>query len=546
VGGFTPEVSGIGGNISRLTLKSKSMRFAVLQRELDCRSPTDPDVGRLQLDSGVSVQQQMQHFFSALGRLGEVIPIIESHSLADLQRLCAGRDVIFAGFHEEPPDMLSCRFLQHSKGSLLLPGGFLDAWTFHQSTYNILTSKLQALQLRERLGRSDLRTGVLVPRLNEAFVRCYEELPQSPGRRITSRVNLVYAGRFIANKGICQAIRALNLWPFPAHLTLIGSYEPNFPIQWCDGDNSSFPEFFQREYLAKNANLEIRILKSLRHERLAAFYKSADVFVYPSFHEDENFGMAPREAILCGLKAVASDFCGLGEVGRFQGRGNLKTFPTLAGIRFSLWELRNEIKNAGAVSSPNHESKTAADKIYAECNESSSIEHLRLACERLLSIEPSAPQLPGWRSKERFDNWISKAPASFQSAVSCRNEAVPEGLYPYGVLVARNEWFSTPHFFRSIQSLYTTLPTTPRVTTNAMFRGFWRVALLEQENAIVEFGYPGPRYLRLPPRDWNAIRESARFLGNGELEFFCMRPRAVKPLQQLVDLGYLVPDIIPN
>lgn len=533
---------------TRFTWKLSTVKFVVYKSELNCNASQPPAEAPVQIDSSVSVNQQKEHFFNSLSQLGEIIPLAKALPAREIEGLCARSDIIFAGFHEEIPDTLPCRFLMHSKGSLLLPGGVLNAWTFQQSTCNLLTSQLQSNQLHEGLGPSAPRTGVFVPRLNNVFFDCYKELTRLAQRRKSkSELRMVYAGRWIANKGICQAIRALNLWPLPdAHLTMIGSYEPNFPIQWCDSTNSTFPIFFQRECLDRNRFVKLELRRPLTPQQLSEIYKNADLFLYPSFHEDENFGMAPREAILCGMTAVVSDFCGLGEVGRFQGGGLVKTFPTLAGVRYSVKELRDEIQRMAARSNMTDLDRcTAAAKIHGECSETNSLETLRSACEDLLLCKPTAPPFPGWRSKKRFDLWVSQAPAAFQASVNCCDDDAPEGLYQYGARVQRNGWFSSAHFLRAIQSLYTTLSTAPEVATNNTYRGFWRVALFAKEKAIVEFGYPGPRYLRLTDPEWKAIRDSVKVLSGGEMEFTCRHPSAVKPLQRLVDLGYVVPDIVP-
>ena len=523
------------------------MRFAVYESEIGCPSRSSAINEHSQIDANTSVGQHQSHFFQTLSKLGEIVSLKESTTLYEVSAICDCDDVIFAGFHESVPDSISCRFLQHSKGSLMLPGGFLDVWTFNDSTINIVTTHLQSAQVQNGLRDTAPKTEVFVPRIDSNFIDAYEELNEPEALKTrNSKKHIVYAGRWIANKGICQSVRALNIWPLQgAEFTLIGSYERNFPIQWCNSNNSGFPEFFQKECLGRNKFLHVHMHSAMSPRQLRKFYTKADAFIYPSFHEDENFGMAPREAILCGLPAVVSDLSGLGEIGRFQGQYMVKTFPTLAGIRYSLLDLRNQIMHA-VTGLPARARTEAAAKIFSECNEINSQKSLLSACEKLLSRKPVAPSFPGWRSQERFNRWAAVAPEAFKRSVSLRNTPLPTGLYHLDHTPSGNGWYCEAHFFQAIQSLYTTFPTSPCVSVGNTYRGFWRVGLDVLSHSIVEYGYPGERRLGLSSRDWNLVEQSAKMLPNDEIEFTCRNDQSVKPLQCLVDMGYLVPDLIPD
>jgi len=522
------------------------MRFVAYESDLGLHAHDASITEQARVDSQTSVRQHQNHYYETLGKLGEIVALGESSTRDELGAICSCDDVIFAGFHEGPPDSLSCRFLQHSKGALMLPGGFLDAWTFHESTLNLVTTRVQSDQIRNGLGNAAPNTSVFVPRLHPVFIRAGEEVSLTNCRqpRITGS-HLVYAGRWIANKGICQAVRALNIWPLRgAELTLIGSYEPDFPIQWCDANNCEFPDFFRRECVSRNKTLPLRMLKSMTPSHLRDVYSTTDAFLYPSFHEDENFGMAPREAILCGVPAVVSDFSGLGEIGNFPGQYRVKTFPTLAGIRYSIWELRVQIARATAPQSISR--KAGAAEILSQCDEASSTRSLLAACQDLLLRQPSAPAFRGWRSEERFNHWIARAPANFTTAVHLHDRKEPKGLYPGGPPQSEIRWFSEPHFFQAIQSLYTTLATPPLVATGITYRGFWRLELDVAARQIVEHGYPGPRRIKFRLSDWSKIQNSATMRSDDEVEFVCRDHGTAKCLQHLVNLGYIVPDVVPT
>jgi hypothetical protein len=104
------------------------------------------------VDSSTSVNQQKSHYFETLDIIGEIIKIPKRTDLTELSNLCKCDDVLFTTFHEEPPYNLACCYLNHTKGALMLNGGFLNKWTFRNSSMNIVTSHQQAYQLNKRLG----------------------------------------------------------------------------------------------------------------------------------------------------------------------------------------------------------------------------------------------------------------------------------------------------------------------------------------------------------------------------------------------------------
>jgi glycosyltransferase involved in cell wall biosynthesis len=518
------------------------MKFVVYQKELEqafCHSPGE----YYYVNSSLSVNGLMRHFFSTLKKLGTLIAIKQHAKAQELKSICTSSGVIFVGFHEEPPHKLPCRFLVHTKGSLLLPGAFLNALTFQKSTCNVMTSQIQREQFQKKLSLCAATTGLLVPCPDSAF---HETTHTHFLKSKTKKgLKIVYAGRLIANKGICQAIRALNLWPLVgAQLTIFGSFEPEFPILWCNSSNSGFKKFFLKECNA-NRFLKIEMREALKPEELAKHYRNSDVFVYPSFHEDENYGMAPREAILCGMVAVVSDFCGLAEIGLFDCHRSVTTYPTLAGLRFSLKELRDKIAWAGTSLNTNKEGRAVvAQKIRDCCTEKESIKTLKTDCEKLLELRPSAPQNPGWRSKSRLHKWLVRAPEAFQRAASFNPDLPIEGLYPEGCKAPSSKLFLDCEFRRAIQSIFTTLECAPRVSVLSVYRGFWRLGLLSSKRTLIEYGYPGPRRITFMVKEWQLIIDSLMLISNCEMEFRCRNASSIPILQKLVNLGYIVPDEI--
>jgi len=74
--------------------------------------------------------------------------------------------------------------------------------------------------------------------------------------------------------------------------------------------------YFQQRFdevlstLAKSLRGRIRILGNLDRNELSGLYCAADSFISFSLYHDEDFGMAPAEALATGLPALLSDWGG--------------------------------------------------------------------------------------------------------------------------------------------------------------------------------------------------------------------------------------------
>ncbi|WP_366186483.1 glycosyltransferase [Flavobacterium ovatum] len=524
------------------------MRFIVPISEFDFYSNLDEDTHENfpVLDASTSVNYLKAHYFESLAKIGEIIKVSPSQDSELLKQLCTQDDVIFATFHENPPDDLACRLLQHTKGALMTTGGFLNRWTFREATLNIVTSQKQSKQLYNGLGEVAPTLGVLVPKLNTDIFCLPTDIERESAKKWfkvkKECFHIVYAGRFIANKGIAQLIRALNIsGEQNIRVTLVGDFEPDFFIYQSNANHTTFSQFFDREILESNKFCDLICLKSMDHHTLRSLFWSADCFVYPSFHEDENFGITPREAILCGLPTVVSDFCGLGQLASIKG-GVVKTYPTLGGVRYSLKQLSEEIiKIKSWTKKQQIENKHFnAEWITNECNPDKSIELLKAEAFKFLRILPEEAPIGNWRSKERFDKWMEQAPNSFQEAVKLNSKLYPEGLYVDGTGDIGVGWFSEPHFFTAIQGLYTTYSSPQEIVKGNGYRGFWRIKLWEEEKAIVEFGFPGPRIKRYNETNWMYLRKSVNTMDDPI--FYPNNQKNIELVQELVQLGYLVPD----
>ena len=103
----------------------------------------------------------------------------------------------------------------------------------------------------------------------------------SPGPRVApghsaSRVDLLYVGRFVAAKGICDLLEAMELvWAADrsVHLTLAGSVRFSQPEIMAAVDDA----------LARHGD-RLRVVRDAADDVIAELYRSADVFrdAFPS------------------------------------------------------------------------------------------------------------------------------------------------------------------------------------------------------------------------------------------------------------------------
>jgi len=526
------------------------MRFLVPIAEFDFDSSNQEQVedGKSTINSNTSVNQQKAHFFETLSKIGEIIKIQNNEDYNEIKELCKMDDVALACFHESPPDGLACRLLNHTKGALMLPGGFLNKWTLMDTTMNIVTSQQQYNQLIKSLGNAVPLLTVFVPDMNTDIFRI-PEINEKEHAREQFKIkkdcfHIVYAGRLISNKGITQLLRAMNLFPEDnIRITLVGDFEEDFFIYQSNATHTTYPQFFERETIGQNQFCEIVHLPSMKHYELRNLFWSADCFIYPTFHEDEALGTTPREAILCGVPVVVTDFCGLGQLSNTKSR-MVKTYPTLGGVRYSLNQLAEEISK---IRNWNEYEKNANIKFNAAwvldfCNTEKSEQELKAAVEELLKIPVCEAPIGSWRSKERFDKWIKKAPNAFQEALFLAKTPYPNGLYTDGTGDIGLGWFSEPHFLKAIQGIYTTYPVAPKAITGSTYRGFWRIAIWKEEKAVVEFGFPGPRIKRYSSAEWDLLMQCIKLGDNGEPVFYPDNLKALELVDELILLGYLVPD----
>lgn len=525
-------------------------RFLVESSEYDfCFTPPQASGGN-PIDSTTSVSRLKQQFFEALAALGDIVRMDSSWSVADRRKICLLDDAMVVSFHEDPHPEVNCRLLQHSKGGFMLANEYLRGWTFRASTMSLVETQCQVDQLKKGLGAQCPPLGVFAQSLAKEYFHVPSANEQMAARAAyhlsDADLHLMYAGRLIAHKGLPQVVRAMNIWPLErARLTVIGSPEPAFYISQNGGTHVTFEQYFMREVVGRSAHLPVRIHSALSQGDLAKAYWSADAFVYPSIHEDEASGNAAYEAVLSGTAALVSDWSGLGHLGRNTRGGCVRTYPTLAGVRYSLKDLRTLI---GAVAQRsvkiNEAQKQDAEWVAVERDQLRMRNSIAAAVDELFRHQPAPPPDRGWHSRQLVSNWSSTGPAAFKEAIHKGGEQTPDGLLVDGTGIASDGWYSYPHLLQAVQAMHTTFQHTPPIDMSMRLRGFWRVALWEQEQAIVEFGFPGPRIKRYSEAAWRILRSSASLRQGmaSELEFRSSNTESTRLLQELVELGYIVPD----
>ena len=527
---------------------TKEINIYVDKREFDFEDRASKGSKSFKLDSETSVSKLKADFFDILREIGRIHKFTEKDIEADESFASAltSSGSLVACFHERPPQ-LPCRLIQHTKGGLMLTGGFLNAYTFRNSTLNFVETSRQAKQLELGLGTFSPKLGV--------FAQCLESEPYSLQEKSISKnrfknsstKTLLYAGRIIPNKGISQLIRCLNIWPKKnVRIRIVGSYESDFNHSQSNSSCANFKQWFQRETdFSKSVEIEHSPALPI-HYLIEEFHKS-DVLVCPSFHEDEACGMTAHAAVLCGMPAIVTDWSGLGQLGRNNRGGLIATYASLGGVRFSLKALRNKIVKVIS-KNENFDLENVikdAEWVKSIFNETGMNESAKTAISKILKQHPEPPPVGGWRCPNRLKRIAEYGPKSFKEALACNSDSDPSGLYADGTGYENGD-FSEARFLTAIQGLYTTYPNTPKLRPGYRLHGFWRVRLWEEEKALVEFGFPGPRILRFEKDDWGLVKAASSKLAKDETSFHPRDEKTCAALQLAVDMGYLVPDDIED
>jgi D-inositol-3-phosphate glycosyltransferase len=112
-------------------------------------------------------------------------------------------------------------------------------------------------------------------------------------------LQLLFVGRIARVRRLELLLQAVGRLNFPFHLTIVGGEEKTSSVT-RSGYLNELKEFTQRN----NLNDSVTFTGRKSKEELKAYYKMADLFIYPSQYE--NFGQPLIEAGAHGLPIVAT------------------------------------------------------------------------------------------------------------------------------------------------------------------------------------------------------------------------------------------------
>ncbi|MEK6580709.1 MAG: glycosyltransferase family 4 protein, partial [Bdellovibrionota bacterium] len=129
---------------------------------------------------------------------------------------------------------------------------------------------------------------------------------------------LLYTGRLSHQKNILSLLRVFSVFQqrvnSGARLWLAGPIDdlgvPYLGYKPWYGNYLDRVLRFMSEFLSPETRSQITYWGDLKPDRLKELYHGSDIFVSLSTHNDEDFGMAPAEAMLCGLPLLLSDWGG--------------------------------------------------------------------------------------------------------------------------------------------------------------------------------------------------------------------------------------------
>jgi glycosyltransferase involved in cell wall biosynthesis len=132
----------------------------------------------------------------------------------------------------------------------------------------------------------------------------------------------IYAGRISLQKNIlslCAVMEQVMLSNSAVHFAIAGRFDdhdaPYFGIKLS---HLSYQTHCAKafENLKTQFGDRFHYLGSLDQESLRSLYRAADTYISLSTFQDEDFGMAPIEALFCGAQAILTDWGGYSD---FQG-----------------------------------------------------------------------------------------------------------------------------------------------------------------------------------------------------------------------------------
>jgi len=500
------------------------------------------NIGNVGIYGGTSVIEYLKWFFNCLKFYGRIVLLdIYKVTRRSLRLLLKRENAILIKIYFQLSktnfNKVPHRLLWLTLGNLLLPCHIRKH--LPSAEINLVSTQFQKDRISNYLGSLAPKMTVFPPKIDTEFF-----IIPNKTQRLTARkrydiqkgqVNIVYAGRWLVTKGICQLIRSLEIWPNSnIILTIVGNVDINEKIRCPSTNHETFQNYIDQEVLRGKKKTHIRFYSAKDKYGLRELFWSADLFVYLSTHPDENYGITPREAMSCGIPVLATNYGGLQPITEYMPWKGVDTYPSYSGARFSIKQFRLLLQKAiGA----RHLLQDINNRKYVinECNPERLKNNLKGAIEYLNKRNIEKPLVKEDTENAAFKRIFRKIGNNNYNFLANSQKSFPNGTYVYG---------NAPHHYALslVQGIFTTSPKPPKVTKGSKWRGFFRISLLEKENAVIEFGFPGPRVKRYSQKKWGLLIKSAHYCKPNEYVFVPINDEQISIIQELVSLGYLVPD----
>lgn len=259
-------------------------------------------------------------------------------------------------------DIIHVLFPEFLSGSLAFAyARFMIRAAVRRSSRVMTVSRTTADDLRRLFGASEGRLRVIPNGVNEEFFRpgdeaVDEELRAALGVR---RPYLLHVGNHKPHKNVEAVLKAYQI--------LLRSGVGETPPLVLAGGFAPDGELAQRAAGMGIAD-RVRCLGHLERHELAALFRGASVFVYPTLYE--GFGLPVLEAMACGAPVVAGDVAAVREV---AGDGVLRVNPRdvvelAAALRrlFEQPDLCGQLAARGRVAATRYRWRQAAEATLAE------------------------------------------------------------------------------------------------------------------------------------------------------------------------------------